>query len=209
MLECTNAGVERDAGLKRNLDDVTKSGCKSDTVDSRMRVFAEGPVIEASKTEARICPLLLEAGADFLMRRARRAGTTGSRKRSAPLSSKHKSNISAASKRPKVAHNADEAEVDLPDGDAPEGTAIAAAEDQEATVGTLFGDLEEQFAEDATGGASGFKSVQKPVPKKLLSKQKGNVMSCIPGSAEEEEAGDAGGDEEGEEEPLAPSSDED
>ena len=38
LLEATNVGVERDAGLKRRLDEVTSSRCAPDTTDSRVRI---------------------------------------------------------------------------------------------------------------------------------------------------------------------------
>ena len=120
------------------------------------------------------------------MRRSRRVHSAGCRKRSGPLTAEHKGNISAASKRPKVSHIADDAAVDLPDCDAPDGKIIAGGVDDVVTVDDLFGDLDGVFAEDATGRSSGLKSVQKPVAKKINSKHKGHVMACLPSSGEDE-----------------------
>jgi hypothetical protein len=50
LLEATNCGVERDAGLKRTLKNVMNGNGESDTYDSRLRVLSEGPALSSAKS---------------------------------------------------------------------------------------------------------------------------------------------------------------
>ena len=67
LLESTNAGVERDAGMKRDLDEVSQHKNMADVVDQRLRILIEGPAIEDSKRSQCEHTVLVEAAKDFLV----------------------------------------------------------------------------------------------------------------------------------------------
>ena len=83
-LEATNAGVERDAGLKRRLKEVMQGLGKAETVDSRLRVLQDGPVLKTAKNNLGVHPKLYEAAQDFLCVAKRHMGPAKDRKPSQP-----------------------------------------------------------------------------------------------------------------------------
>ncbi len=179
IIEGTNAGVERDAGLKRMLDEAMRSAdCGAETVDARLRILSEGPCIDAMRQTKADHPLLVKAWQEFLIREKRRPGKEKDRKRPGPMTDSHKERLSSAKKRPKSALNADAPEVALPSGPL-EGEEFVEVKEVDGMTPSnptsLLRDLSDPFA-------SGFASIQKPVPKK--SRTKGKLLSCIPALVE-------------------------
>jgi hypothetical protein len=203
LLECTNAGVERDAGMKRNLDAVSQNRNTANVVDQRLRITVEGPSIETSKGNQCEHTVIVEAAKDYLAVKDRREQKHGERKRAAPKSEATKLAMRAAAKKPKTSHNTEEPDAKILEslskyngGAAEDGIEIAVLEegsdDEVLDPNQFFGNLDELFDADPTGRSSGLASVAKPVPKKKRSGAKGKALDCLPKGAEEEEAVEEG-----------------
>ena len=200
LLEPTNAGVERDAGLKRTLKIVMEGHGSPDTIDARMRVCAEGPPV--GKGDIKSDVILVEAVREFLFR-ANRRESAGRRQMPARLSPKHKARISATRKRPATARNADDpvgvaflnnegrdegAQEEIEDGDSLEE--VDANELHEAQT-LQFGDLA-AFAETLP-------SLQKPPPKRARRQPGADLRPTLATGDEDVGGEDAGDSEDGDE----------
>ena len=185
LLECTNSGVERTAGLKRLLDEVMNGQGKASTIDARLRVGEEGPAWSKVTIEHEF---ILESCKHFKTRVERREEEQKKRQAHQKRTPEAKANASLGAKRPKVCLNTDhpdEALLERVDAAIPDD--IMELEEEVLRVcedvldpKALLGDMDELFKHDPTGRSSGFAAVAKPVPKKDRSKKKGDAFSAMP-----------------------------
>ena len=175
MLEATNCGVERDAGMKRSLKDVMHGNGKSETVDTRLRVLIEGPALERAKGALGYNETLYEAAQQFLLTKRRHdAEHAKPRKSPGNHSEEHKEKLSKAATSTSLGHNDEQPSgirmqtestsyevVELPDDDG--------AQD-------LFAGFSEMFQD---GSMPAYPSTKKPTPKKKTGGRKA-PLECVP-----------------------------
>ena len=175
LLEAKNCGVERDAALKRHLKIIMHGNGHSDTVDSRLRVLAEGPSLASAKGSAGFHNVLYEAAQEFLRAKKRHdAATAKPRKPHGELSEDHKASLSKAAVTSKMSH------VD----EAPSGLRVPIAKTGDYEVVEMPEDFEAENLfdniADVAASSSGYASTQKPIPKAKKQAGKLTPMDRMP-----------------------------